>query len=392
LIAIIYIYNGVRNLVEYFVEKDLEPALLSLVLGLGTAWLALFLSAARSWSIFNKTARVYIADYGTTFSVLFFCAVPYFGDNYKLTPDYVGYESNATISTLKVPSSFATASGRDWLVDLGDIPVWAVFAAIIPGFILTVLFFFDHNVSSLLCQAPEFGLKKGSAYHWDFFVVGVQILLTGLIGIPPVNGLIPQAPLHTDSLCEKRFRTDAHGKKVEIVVACHEQRVSGFSQATLIGLTLSYVRGIGYLPIATLDGLFLYMGIASFGGNTFFQRIVLFITDRDRRDARSLDFLDTVPLKIIHRYTLLQVAILMLIFGVTLAPYIDALFPVCIAILVPLRTYKLSKWFGAENVDALDSLGKAPDISDVDVDIETVATVPAQPTVQAEDKEEVANA
>ena len=32
--------------------------------------------------------------------------------------------------------------------------------------ILTVLFFFDHNVSSLLCQVPEFGLKKGSSYHW----------------------------------------------------------------------------------------------------------------------------------------------------------------------------------------------------------------------------------
>jgi len=362
LIAIIYLYTGVRNLTKYFVEKDLSPALLSLVLGLGTAWLSLFLSDARSWSILSREVRVKIADYGTTVAILFFCAVPYWGGNYSLTPHSVGGETNATIAMLKVPQDFATTSGREWFVNpFANIPAWGAFAAFPPGLILTVLFFFDHNVSSLLCQAPEFGLKKGSAYHWDFFVVGVQIMITGLLGIPPVNGLIPQAPLHTDSLCEKRFREKADGTKEEIIVGCHEQRVSGFTQASLIGCTLFYIRGVGYLPIAALDGLFLYMGIASFGGNTFYQRIVLFVTDKERRDARSLDFLDKVPLPTIHKYTVVQMAILAIIFTITLLPYVDALFPVCIAILVPLRTYKLPKYFGAANVDALDAEGQRPE-------------------------------
>ena len=44
LIAVIYLYNGGRNLIRYFLNKELEPALLSLVLGLGTAWLALLLT------------------------------------------------------------------------------------------------------------------------------------------------------------------------------------------------------------------------------------------------------------------------------------------------------------------------------------------------------------
>ena len=168
---------------------------------------------------------------------------------------------------LQVPDSFGTTSGRgSWLINPLDCPVWAIFVAIVPALILTVLFFFDHNVSSLLCQVPEFGLKKGTSYHWDFFVIGVQILITGLLGIPPVNGLIPQAPLHTDSLCDKKFVEDADGKKVEVIVGCHEQRVSALSQAVLIGLTLAAVSVVGMLPIAALDGLFLYMGIASFGG------------------------------------------------------------------------------------------------------------------------------
>jgi hypothetical protein len=45
--------------------------------------------------------------------------------------------------------------------------------AIGPGVILTILFFFDHNVSSILSQKREFHLKKPSAYHWDFFVIGI---------------------------------------------------------------------------------------------------------------------------------------------------------------------------------------------------------------------------
>ena len=44
---------------------------------------------------------------------------------------------------------------------------------------------------------------------------------------------------------------------------------------------------ISYLPICVLDGLFLYMGVASFGGNSFYERILLFITDKQRRYART---------------------------------------------------------------------------------------------------------
>ncbi|RYH23694.1 hypothetical protein EON65_17610 [archaeon] len=41
------------------------------------------------------------------------------------------------------------------------------------GIIITVLFFFDHNVSSLISQTNDMRLKKGAAFHWDFFVLGL---------------------------------------------------------------------------------------------------------------------------------------------------------------------------------------------------------------------------
>jgi len=309
---------------------------------------------------------VSIADYAASFSVFLFCALPYILA-YDYTPagadnlDEEG-QSDAALDTLDVPSSFGpTAKGRSWFVNPADCPVWAIFFAIVPGFLLTVLFFFDHNVSSLLCQAPEFGLKKGSAYHWDFFIIGVQILITGLLGIPPVNGLIPQAPLHTDALCEKKWVTDTKtGVKSEVIVKCHEQRASPLIQALLIGCFLPGIKAIGYLPKCVLDGLFLFMGIASFAGNTFYERVLLFITDKERRYMRKLPFADTVPMPVIRNYTLLQLLILACIFTITRFDYIDGFFPFLIAVLVPLRIYGLPRLFGAENVDALDSAGEAP--------------------------------
>ena len=376
LIATIYIVTGCTNLAGYFAEKSSAPALLSLVLGLGTTWLALTLSNARAWSAFSSRVRSTIADYAAFVACSIFCLLPYLGNLVYLTPSGCthGCAGNETIATLQVPVTFGpTAAGRSWLVSVGDCPAVGVAAALPLAIFLTVLFFFDHNVSSILCQAPEYGLRKGSAYHWDFFVVGFMIFVTGMLGLPPVNGLIPQAPLHTDSLCEKVFQREKDGRKVEVVAKCHEQRVSGLVQAVLIGLTLTVINSVGKLPIAALDGLFLFMGIASFGGNTFYERLVLFFTDKQRRHARSLPFLghsdgmaNAVPMKVIRRFTLLQLAILICIYGVTRMPFIDGFFPMLIAVLVPVRIYALPHLFGDAYVKAMDGNVIEPNDGDVE--------------------------
>ena len=95
-------------------------------------------------------------------------------------------------------------------------------------------------------------------------------------------------------------------------------------------------------------------------GNTFFSRIVLFFTDNTKLDARRLPFLGRVPMQIVRRFTLVQLFILVCIFVVTLLPYVAALFPVFIAVLVPLRLKVLPGFFGAENVDLMDAVGEAP--------------------------------
>ena len=76
--------------------------------------------------------------------------------------------------------------------DLGRVPGPFIAAALLPALVITLLFFFDHSVSSQMAQQPEFGLEKPSAYHYDFLLLGIMTIACGLIGVPPVNGVLPQ--------------------------------------------------------------------------------------------------------------------------------------------------------------------------------------------------------
>lgn len=61
------------------------------------------------------------------------------------------------------------------------IPGSYVAAALLPALIITVLFYFDHNVSSQLAQQPEFGLVKPAAYHYDFLLLALLVsFISGL--------------------------------------------------------------------------------------------------------------------------------------------------------------------------------------------------------------------
>mmetsp|Transcript_22431 Transcript_22431/g.54788 ORF Transcript_22431/g.54788 Transcript_22431/m.54788 type:complete len:656 (-) Transcript_22431:132-2099(-) len=344
LIALIYLYTGIAGIADKF-SGTFDAALFSLIISLGTGYLALSLSGARSWVVFNEPIRELIADYGATIAIVFFSAVPYMSSEARDTD----------IETLDVPDSFQTTSGRGWLVDLGDINPGAAIGAIIPGFILTVLFFFDHNVSSLLCQSSDLNLKKGSAYHWDFFVVGITILATGILGIPPTNGLIPQAPLHSKSLTTMVEYTDAQGNRKERPGHVYEQRVSNFMQALLIGIMLSapFLVVLGLIPRAGLDGLFLYMGAASFPGNQFAERMFLIITQEKLR-ASDHPWLEEVQWPRLRNFTLFQALCCGIIFGITFTPA-AMVFPLLIASLVLLRKMVFPKYLNPRELGALDS-------------------------------------
>lgn len=102
-----------------------------------------------------------------------------------------------------------------------DLPVKWVFVALPFGFLVTLLFYFDvrpaavdavllirsprtplaqNNVSSVMAQSRGFPVKRPAGFHWDFFLLGCTTFVAGLIGLPAPNGLVPQAPVHTEAL------------------------------------------------------------------------------------------------------------------------------------------------------------------------------------------------
>ena len=87
------------------------------------------------------------------------------------------------------------AQGRNslWLVQsMKDVPPAYIAAALIPALLITVLFYFDHSVSSLLAQQTRFNLRKPPTYSWDLALLGLMTAMCGLLGLPPVNGVLPQ--------------------------------------------------------------------------------------------------------------------------------------------------------------------------------------------------------
>ena len=82
-------------------------------------------------------------------------------------------------------------------------PPWAAAAMAGPGAVLTALLFFDHQISAMLSQEPRFRLRRmAPAYDGDFLLLGAALLLTAALGLPPVYGLLPQAPLHVRALAD----------------------------------------------------------------------------------------------------------------------------------------------------------------------------------------------
>ena len=194
LIAILFMQQAIKGAVDEFRREDLDAdqnlmnGLWSLFLAFGMVLTSLLVRTARTWRFLFSFARALLADYGVPILVVVWTGISY----------AVGYTG--------VPARVDTPNTWDvkdcWKVTtvMSEVPSKYIGAAVIPAIIISVLFFFDHNVSSQLAQQPEFNLKKPSAYHYDMLLLSLMTLLCGLLGIPPVNGVIPQSPMHSKSL------------------------------------------------------------------------------------------------------------------------------------------------------------------------------------------------
>ncbi|KAG9459729.1 hypothetical protein H6P81_004237 [Aristolochia fimbriata] len=167
--------------------------LLSVIFAFGVLLTSLKSRKARSWQYGTAFLRGFIADYGVPLMILVWTALSY------SLPSQI---PSGVPRRLNSPLLWEPSSQYHWTVvkDMGRVPPLFIFAAIIPALMIAGLYFFDHSVASQLAQQKEFNLKNPSAYHYDIFILGIMVLICGLIGVPPANGVLPQSPMHTKSL------------------------------------------------------------------------------------------------------------------------------------------------------------------------------------------------
>ncbi|KAJ6584664.1 HCO3 transporter family-domain-containing protein [Mycena capillaripes] len=362
-VAWVYLQYGVQVLTR---QLDANPQnspgpLVSIILALlmlVTSFLFQYLSGQ---DFFHRHARRFLADYGMPISLIASSGMAYWGRFNVTNP-----------STLPVGGAFQAAGGRDWLVKFWELDGKWVGIAFPFGFILWVLFFFDHNVSSLMAQGSEFPLQKPPGFHYDFFLLGITTFIAGLIGVPAPNGLIPQAPIHTTSLLimqHSRPEKDEEGRKLdtdqladfsERPVAVVEQRVSNLAQGALCLVLLSkpFLHVLNLIPRGVLAGLFWFMGADALRGNGITQKLVYFIRDK------NLTPLDE-PLRNVRKSRiLLFVGVQLLGFGATFAitQTIAAIgFPIVIMLLIPLRVLVVPRLsFTPEELAILDGPAASP--------------------------------
>ncbi|KAK9257439.1 HCO3 transporter family-domain-containing protein [Lipomyces tetrasporus] len=350
-VAFIYLQKGIQVLTRQFDRSDIE-AFISIMVALLVLIFGYTCHAIGHQSgLFWRPVRRFLADYGTPLVVIFFTGFVHIG---KLR-EY-GIQTLPTSAAFRPTASGTPARPHGWFIHFWhDIAVGDVFLAIPFAVLLTVLFYFDHNVSSLICQGKEFPLKKPGAFHWDFFLLGVSTGIAGILGIPAPNGLIPQAPFHTISLCVVRhdkLDDDGSTEKKQLIENVIEQRVSNFAHGLLILGTMSgpLLVVLGLVPQAVLAGLFWIMGLTALQGNGIVLKI--YYLCKDRALTLPTDPLRRVRLGSIYVF----VAIELVAFGATFAitQTIAAVgFPAILLLFAAFATV-LPRIFGADELRVLD--------------------------------------
>jgi len=440
LVAADFITTAVLGFAAGFGTKALncvDPAhcvingLFTLILGLCFYSLALKLGGLQKkvrWSS-GRLLR-FVSEYYLPLALVVTTLISYFPSWANMN----GWPSAGVPRRIEAPTTWGLPTGHDFLTfrRMGEVPGWAIAAALVPAFLLTVLFYVDQNLSAMMavgggglckCKAPE-------AFNLEFFFLGVTVLFTGMLGLPASSGLIPQNPMHTRALTVRTeivkeigaaaeeegdanawhdIGDDVHVNQditftrqvtttTELAIvgplpttesSSHlqvvEQRFSGLLHSVCLGVVVFILPVLGWIPLGVLWGGFLLLASEAYDFQ-FIQRLLLCLTSPSMRIEKREKFpdllhvLDAVPYRTMLSFTLLQLALWLMLYIVAVLlkdifpveegntwVMVGAIFPVLVCIYaVPIRTHLIPKLFSEADLRALDYLHDQKMSSDVD--------------------------
>uniref|UniRef100_A0A8C0H107 Anion exchange protein n=1 Tax=Chelonoidis abingdonii TaxID=106734 RepID=A0A8C0H107_CHEAB len=363
LISLIFIYETFYKLYKVFTEHPLlkfyppslmqpNTALLSLILMLGTFFIAFFMRKFKNSRFLGGKARRIIGDFGIPISILVMVLV-----DYTITDTYT--------QKLNVPSGLSVTSPqkRDWFIHpLGSrqaFPMWMMFASAIPALLVFILIFMETQITTLIVSKKERKLMKGSGFHLDLLLIGTMGGLCALFGLPWLTAATVRSVTHVNALTVMS-KAIAPGEKPKIEEV-KEQRVTGVAIAVLVGLSIVMGNMLRRIPLAVLFGIFLYMGVTSLTGIQLYERLLLiFMPSKHHPDHVYVIKVKTWRMNL---FTCIQLACIVVLWVVK-STVASLAFPFILIMTVPLRRFLLPRFFQDRELKALDSEDAEPNFDE----------------------------
>nr|XP_016934426.1 anion exchange protein 3 isoform X5 [Drosophila suzukii] len=314
-----------------------NTALFCTILTLATFVVAYYLKLFRNSHFLGRNARRALGDFGVPISIAIFVLVDY------LVPAV--YTEKLVVPEGLSPSD---PSKRGWYIGFDTSSTWIPFACVVPALLVYILIFMESQISELIVDKPDRGLKKGSGLHWDIVLLCLLNCACGLFGMPWHCAATVRSVTHVSSVTIMS-RTHAPGESPRIVDV-KEQRLSGFFVCLMIGLSVLMSPLLRLIPMAVLFGVFLYMGVASMSGVQLFERIRLYFMPV--KHYPPTPYVKRVRPWKLHLFTTIQVLCLVLLWTVKSSQFSLA-FPFFLIMMVPIRQ-NLTALYKPEEMQALD--------------------------------------
>src|ERR1700722_4359573 len=135
-VAFIYLQKGIQVLTRQGSSEAFWLSIITSLLVLMSSYICCIIGRS---SLFQHYVRVFIKDFGTPLTIIFFTGFVHIG-------------KMAAVGLEKLPTSkaFFPTQDRGWFIHFWDISIGDVFLAIPFAVLLTILFYFDHNGATIL--------------------------------------------------------------------------------------------------------------------------------------------------------------------------------------------------------------------------------------------------
>uniref|UniRef100_A0A1I8H434 HTH OST-type domain-containing protein n=1 Tax=Macrostomum lignano TaxID=282301 RepID=A0A1I8H434_9PLAT len=215
-------------------------------------------------------------------------------------------------------------------------------------------------ITAVIVNRKENKLKKGLGYHLDLLIMALLIGINSILGIPWFVAATVLSINHAIAL-KIESETSAPGERPKFL-GCRLVNASpvGLREPSHRLPDLLAHRPVGFLtpvlkhiPMPVLYGVFLFMGISSLRGVQLVQRVgLMFMPQKYQPDYI---FLRHVRIAQVHKFTIIQVACLAMLWAVKAISQISILFPIMVLAMCFVR-WALNYMFTRHELKWLDDI------------------------------------